>query len=101
MPPMTDAQGRDWRTVWGLSRLGWPREYPVVQFPNLPLIAGLAGVAGSRVLDGTAGDYASALAVVGLAGWAWWEAVDGDNAFRRVLGGAGLVYLVVRLGAAG
>ena len=36
-----------WRTLWGLTRIGWPRRYPVVQFPNLPLVAGLAGLAGT------------------------------------------------------
>jgi len=91
-------RGDGWRTLWGLTRIGWPRRYPVVQFPNLPLVAGLAGLAGTWILDGKAEHYASALATVGLAGWAWWEAVRGDNAFRHALGVAALVFLVIRLG---
>jgi hypothetical protein len=36
----------------------------------------------------------------GLAAWAWLELSDGANAFRRLLGAGGLVFVVVRVAQA-
>jgi hypothetical protein len=88
------------RAVQTLRRtmaLSWPRRYPLVQFPNPPLLAALAGSVAARVLDGQAHDAADAVFYVGLSAWAYLELSDGANAFRRVFGAAGLVYVTVRL----
>ena len=37
---------------------------------------------------------------VGLAAWAWEELTSGVNWARRALGAAGLVYVVIKVGAA-
>lgn len=77
--------------------LEWPRRYPVVQFPNAPLLVALAASGAARLTDGTAHDVAFAVATAGFGAWAGWEVVDGDNAFRRVLGVAGLAWVVTRV----
>ena len=45
-------------------------------------------------------DYARAAFYVGLAAWAWGELTGGVNWARRALGAAGLVYVVMKVGAA-
>jgi hypothetical protein len=83
------------------AQQGWPARYPLVQFPNAPLAVSLAAsVVEGLVKGGRADAYASAVSRVALGVWAWEEAVRGVNAFRRVLGVAGLVYVVVQLAAA-
>jgi hypothetical protein len=82
------------------AQWGWPGRYPLVQFPNAPLAVSLAASAVERVADGRADSYASAVARIALAIWAWEEATRGDNAFRRVLGVAGLAYVAIELAAA-
>ena len=77
-----------------------PPSYPVAQFPNAPLFVAFGGLAVAAVTDDSAQDYAMAVHYVGLAAWAWLELADGDNAFRRVLGAAGLVYVVWKVGEA-
>lgn len=51
----------------------------------------------NHLLDGRAEDYAMAIFFVALGVWAWGEASEGVNWFRRLLGVAFLVYVVVRL----
>jgi hypothetical protein len=52
------------------------------------------------VTSGSVHAYARAAVYAGLAVWAWQELVDGANWFRRLLGAAALVYVVVKVGAA-
>jgi hypothetical protein len=75
------------------------RGYTVAQFPNAPLIFGLIGMLASWILasDSTAWALARAAFYVGIAVWAWLELSDGVNGFRRVLGAAGLLYVLVSL----
>jgi hypothetical protein len=92
-----------WRrhmSTWRRLQRGWPASYPLAQFPNAPLLLALAASVASSVLDGNAADYAGAVFYIGLSAWAWLELADGTNAFRRMLGAAGLVYVALRLGAA-
>jgi hypothetical protein len=84
---------------WRRAQHGWPASFPVAQFPNAPLLAAFAGGMVARLTDGSAHDYARAASYVGLAAWAWLEVSDGINWFRRALGAAGLVYVVVKVGA--
>jgi hypothetical protein len=75
------------------------RGYTVAQFPNAPLGVALAGLVLSWILSSgsTAHAFARAVFYVGLAVWAWLELSDGVNGFRRVLGAAGLVWVLVSL----
>jgi hypothetical protein len=50
--------------------------------------------------DGSVHSYARAAFYAGVSAWAWEELADGANWVRRALGAAGLVYVVVKLGAA-
>jgi hypothetical protein len=72
----------------------------VVQFPNAPLLLALGGWLVAALTHGSAHAYARATFYTGLAAWAWSELADGTTWFRRVLGAAGLVYVVVKVGMA-
>ena len=82
------------------AQRGWPARYPLLQFPNVPLFAALAGALAARLTHGTAHDYSRAVFFAGLTAWAWEELSEGVNWFRRAVGAAGLVYVVVKLAAA-
>jgi hypothetical protein len=77
--------------------MGWPRRFPIVQFPNPPLLLALAGWGLAAVTDGTAHDVGRAVFTVGLGVWAWEEATDGANWFRRLLGVGAFVWIVADL----
>lgn len=84
--------------LWRVGQHGFPARYPVVQLPNAPLLLALVASLVSRFLDGDGYAYARAVFFLGLAAWAWLEITLGVNAFRRVVGVAGALYLVVSLG---
>jgi hypothetical protein len=75
------------------------RGYTVAQFPNVPLGAALVALVASWILSSgsTAHAFARAVFYVGLGVWAWLELSDGVNGFRRVLGAAGLAWVLVSL----
>jgi hypothetical protein len=83
--------------LWTRGQAGWPRRYPVAQFPNPPLLVAIAGWGVAAAAHGTAHDAGRAVFTLGLGVWAWQEALDGDNLFRRLLGAGVFVGLVVRL----
>ncbi len=88
------------RTLWRRGQHGWPARYPLVQLPNLPLLAALAGWLVAALTDGPVHDYARATFYAGLAAWAWKELDDGDNWARRLIGAAGIVYVIVKIAEA-
>ena len=96
MAPMSALPARLGR----LTTLGWPARYPIVQFPNAPLLVALAAAVAGRLTGGDAHRVAQAAFYLALAIWAYEELSDGVNAVRRGLGAAVLVYLVVRLAGA-
>jgi hypothetical protein len=85
---------------WRRAQRGWPASFPLVQFPNAPLIAAL----GARLIAALTHDpvraYARAAFYAGLAAWAWEELAGGVNWVRRGLGAGALVYVVVKVGTA-
>ena len=81
----------------GLTRLSFPRRFPIVQFPNLPLIVGLLAGAVGNLLGGRGHSYAMSISYLALTVWAYEEVTHGVNRFRRLLGVAFLAYLVVRV----
>lgn len=88
MQRFTDA----YRRLRGLS---WPRDYPIAQFPNPPLIIGLLALGVRYLASGVWADALAATGYVFIAIWAYLELTAGVNLFRRALGLAGLAYIVV------
>jgi hypothetical protein len=82
------------------GKRGWPASFPVVQFPNAPLLAAPGGLLVAAATHGSVHAYARSAFDAALAAWAWEELVNGANSVRRTLGAAGLVYIVAKLGAA-
>jgi hypothetical protein len=75
-----------WLGFKRLTQVGWPRSFPIVQFPNAPLIiAFLAGQAAVHT-HGPSHTYASAISYLAMAIWAYEELFHGVNWFRHVLG---------------
>jgi hypothetical protein len=73
-----------------VTQFGWPRRFPIVQFPNAPLIAAFVTGQAAAMLHGAAHWDAAAVSYVAMAIWAYEELVHGVNWFRHLLG---LVYL--------
>ena len=69
----------------------------VAQTPNPPLIVGLAGLVLGRLVPGGFGDLLGWIGVGGIAWWAMDEIVRGVNPWRRVLGLAGVGWVLVRV----
>jgi hypothetical protein len=86
-----------WLAYKRLTELSFPRRFPIVQFPNLPLIiAFLAGEAG-KFLDSSAHSYAATVSYLAMTIWAYEELARGVNWFRRLLGLAFVILLIVRV----
>jgi hypothetical protein len=68
--------------------------------PNAPLLVALAALLVAAVTHGSAHAYARAAFYAALAAWAWEELASGTSWARRVLGAAGLAYVVLKVGAA-
>lgn len=83
--------------LWRRGQVGWPRSFPIVQFPNPPLLVALAGWGVAAATSGTAHDAGRWAFTLGLVVWASKEASGGVNWFRRLLGAAGLVWLAFTL----
>ena len=86
--------------LWRRRQRGWPASFPLAQFPNAPLFAALGGWLVAALTHGSVHAYARAGFYAGLAAWAWEELAGGANWVRRALGAGGLVYVVVKVGAA-
>jgi len=81
----------------GLTRLSFPRRFPIVQFPNLPLVVGLLAGAVGNLVGERGHSYAMSVSYLALTAWAYEETAHGANWFRRLLGIVFLAYLVVRV----
>lgn len=83
--------------LWRRGQVGWPRRFPVVQFPNPPLLLAFAGWGLASRSDGTAHEVGRAVFTLCLAVWAWQETAGGVNWFRRLLVATALVWIVAGL----
>lgn len=85
---------------WRRWQRGWPASFPLVQFPNAPLLVALGGLVVAALTTGSVHAYARAVFYVGLAAWAWEELSGGVNWVRRVVGAAGLIFVVIKVAQA-
>jgi hypothetical protein len=83
--------------LWRRGQVGWPRRFPIAQFPNPPLLFAFAGWGLGAVVGGTTHDVGRAVFILGLAVWALEEAGRGVNWFRRLLGVGVIVWIVAGL----
>jgi hypothetical protein len=83
--------------LWRRGQAGWPQSFPIAQFPNPPLLVAFAGWGLAAAADGETHDVGRAMLTIGLGVWAWQEATDGVNWFRRLLGAGVLIWIVARL----
>jgi hypothetical protein len=83
--------------LWRRGQVGWPRDFPIVQFPNPPLLLAFAGWGLATVAGGTAHHVGRAVFTAGVGIWAWEEAVGGVNWVRRLFGVGAFVWIVARL----
>jgi hypothetical protein len=74
-----------------------PRSFPIIQFPNRPLIATFLTAAIARGTDGRTAAAAKLASRVALLVWAAEEVADGANWFRRMLGVSGATLAVAQL----
>jgi hypothetical protein len=88
---------RCWRAFQWLTRLSFPRSYPIVQFPNAPLILAFASGLLAQHSHGREHAYAQAVSYLAMAIWAYLELFHGVNAFRRLLGLAYTISTAVHL----
>lgn len=79
--------------VWvrRVMQLGWPRDFPLVQFPNVALLAAFASGQAAAMIHGVGHGEADAVSYLAMTFWAYEELVHGVNWFRHLLG---LVYVI-------
>jgi hypothetical protein len=70
---------------------GWPRDFPIIQFPNVALVAAFASGQAAAMLHGVGHGGAAAASYAAMLVWAYQELVHGVNWFRHLLG---LVYVI-------
>jgi hypothetical protein len=86
-----------WLAFKRLTTVGFPRRFPIVQFPNVPLIVAFVAGEVGRFVRGTEHSFAVSAAYLAMTIWAYEELVHGVNRFRRLLGLAYVIILVVRV----
>lgn len=93
-----------WRRGWArfqkLTQIGLPARFPIVQFPNAPLILALVAGAVASTMHGASRSYATATAYLAMTIWAYGELTRGVNWFRRLLGAAFVIFVAVRVAQA-
>ena len=95
--PVLTAPVKCWRAFKRLTQLSFPRSYPIVQFPNAPLILAFASGLLAHHSHGREHSYAQAISYLAMAIWAYLELFHGVNAFRRLLGLAYTISTAVHL----
>jgi hypothetical protein len=80
-----------------LTQLSFPRSFPIVQFPNLPLAVALIAGEAANLMRGSGHAYATSVSYLALTVWAYEELTHGVNWFRRLLGVVFVGVVVVRV----
>jgi hypothetical protein len=86
-----------WLAYKRLTEFSFPRRFPIVQFPNLPLIIAFLAGQGGTFLHGSAHSYAMAVSYLAMTIWAYEELVHGVNWFRHLLGLVFVILMIVRV----
>lgn len=95
--PIRKAPVIAWRAFKRLTQVSFPRSYPIVQFPNAPLILAFASGLLASHTHGREHADAQAISYLAMAIWAYLELFHGVNAFRRLLGVAYTISTAVHL----
>jgi hypothetical protein len=95
--PNLNAPAAAWRAFKRLTQVSFPRSYPIVQFPNAPLILAFASGLLASHAHGREHSYAQTISYLAMAIWAYLELFHGVNAFRRLLGLAYTISTAVHL----
>jgi hypothetical protein len=74
-----------------------PRRFPIVQFPNVPLLAAIVAGRAADIVHGPAGSYLRSASYLAMTVWAYEELVHGVNWFRRLLGLVFAILLIMRV----
>ena len=98
--PILNAPAAGWRAFRRLTQLSFPRSYPIVQFPNAPLILAFVSGLVAQHLHGSDHSDAQAISYLAMAVWAYLELFHGVNTFRRLLGLAYMISTAVHLASA-
>jgi hypothetical protein len=80
-----------------LTKLGFPQRFPIVQFPNLPLLAAVVAGRATQLVNGPAASYTQSLSYLAMTVWAYEELVHGVNWFRRLLGLVFAIVMIMRI----
>ncbi|HEY1834281.1 MAG TPA: hypothetical protein VGG08_07585 [Solirubrobacteraceae bacterium] len=100
-PDSHDPKGLGpWRVFKRLTQFGFPRRFPIVQFPNAPLIVAFVAGEVAKHTHGSGHAYAMSISFLALVIWAYLELTDGVNWFRRLLGIGYSISTVVHLAMA-
>jgi hypothetical protein len=89
-----------WRAFRRLTQLSFPRSYPIVQFPNAPLVLAFISGLVAHYAYGRAHSDAQAVSYLSTTVWAYLELFQGVNAFRRLLGLTYTISTAIHLAAA-
>jgi hypothetical protein len=84
----------DRKLIRRVREFGWPRDFPLVQFPNVPLLTAFVGGTAAAMLHGIGHHDAAAVSYLAMTVWAYEELAHGVNWFRHLLG---LVYVISTL----
>jgi hypothetical protein len=95
--PVLNAPVAGWRAFRRLTQLSFPRCYPIIQFPNAPLILAFVSGLVAAHSRGPQHAYAQAVSYLSMAIWAYLELFLGVNMFRRLLGLAYTISTAVHL----
>ena len=82
------------RDLWERGQRGWPERYPLIQAPNAPLLVAFGGWLVAAPTGGSVHTVGRAVFSAGLLVWAAMEVTRGANWVRRLMGVAGVVYVV-------
>ncbi len=96
-PARMTVIGTQWAAYKRLTQLGFPRRFPIVQFPNLPLIIAFVAGQAAALVHGAQHPYLQSVAYLAMTIWAYEELVHGVNWFRHLLGLTYAVILVMRV----
>ena len=94
---MQERLGAAWRHYRQLTRSGWPRDFPIAQLPNPPLLVAIVGWLVGALASGEVHRAGRAVFYIGISVWAWEELTAGVNWFRRLIGAGLLVWLAAQI----